>query len=219
MISRILFLSSMIVFLTACDGTNFYLPQITPEVVSSKTPVIISPTPIFVSAATSTETPLAPATPTGASTIFPTDSPTASPSITPSINATVESTVQPALTVDMVGCNTSLDISHQMGEVTNGFVLVRNISISDLTNVCATLSASDEARQHPDKTRCIASLPAHYQVTLKLTVDTGFREDTSIRVEVISQDGSSAVAARNSCRELGLPDWVSKEIGIPSPMP
>jgi len=219
MLSRNLFLLSIFIFLTACDGADFYLPQITPVVISSKTPAIISPTPIFVSAVTSTETSLASSTPTGVATLLSTESPTAYPSITASLEPTVESTAQPALTVDIVGCNTSLDISHQMGEVTNGFVLVRNMGPSDLTDVCATLSASDEARQHPEKTRCAISLPAGYQVTLKLTVDTGFREDTSIRVEVISREGSSAVASRNSCREIGLPDWVSKDIGFPSPIP
>jgi hypothetical protein len=154
-------------------------------------------------------------------------------SLTPSPSATLTATIAAsqtltpsatstnlaALTLDIVGCNTSLDISHQMGEVTNAYALIRNVSPMDFTNVCATLTASDEARQHPDKTRCVASLPSRHQVTLKLTVDTGFRQDTAIQVEIISNDGISAIALKPSCREVGLPDWVLQASGEPGPIP
>ena len=61
-----------------------------------------------------------------------------------------------------------------MGVVTNAYVTISNLGNGNLTNVCAKSSVSDEARRSQDKSECILSLPAGYQVTLKLTVDTGF---------------------------------------------
>jgi len=106
-----------------------------------------------------------------------------------------------------------------MGEVTNAYPIIRNSTGSDLTNVCATLTASDEARLHPDKTSCIASLPNGFQVTLKLTVDTGFKQDTSIHVDVTSNEGVTASLTRSSCRDIGLPGWVPDKTGVVEPIP
>ena len=120
--------------------------------------------------------------------------------------------------MDIIGCNTGLDILHQMGEVTNAYPVVRNYAQQNLTNVCATLSASDEARVHPDKTGCVASLPAGYQVVFKLTVDTGIGQDTSIQVVAHTNEGISASASRPSCRNIGLPDWLPDKVGVVEPI-
>jgi hypothetical protein len=122
------------------------------------------------------------------------------------------------LLLEMVGCNTSLDLRHQMGEVTNAFARLQNPGDADLSGVCATLSASDEARQHPDKAACIPSLPAGHQVILKLTVDTGFNQDTSILVEVTADQGSASLS-RPSCTAIGLPGWVPDQVGVLQPIP
>jgi hypothetical protein len=106
-----------------------------------------------------------------------------------------------------------------MGEVTNAYPIIRNNSGKLLTNVCATLTASDEARLHPDKTACLSSLPNGYQVVLKLTVDTSFKRDTSIRIDVTSQEGFSFSLARSSCRDIGLADLVTINIGVVEPIP
>jgi hypothetical protein len=121
--------------------------------------------------------------------------------------------------MDILGCNTSLDITHQMGEVTNAYPIIRNNTGKELTNVCATLTASDEARLHPDKTGCVASLPNGYQVLFKLTVDTGFKQDTSIRVDLTSKEGFTLSLSCSSCRDIGLPGWVPDKIGIVEPTP
>jgi hypothetical protein len=123
------------------------------------------------------------------------------------------------LQMDILGCSTSLDITHQMGEVTNAYPIIRNNTGKELTNVCAKLTASDEARLHPDKTGCVASLPNGYQVLLKLTVDTGFEQDTSIRVDVTSKEGFTLSLSRSSCRDIGLPGWVPDKIGMVEPIP
>ena len=106
-----------------------------------------------------------------------------------------------------------------MGEVTNAYPVVRNNTGNTLTNVCATLLASDEARIHPDKTACITALPAGFQVTLKLTVDTGTGQDTAIQVNVSTTEGNSATAARSSCRAIGLPGWLPDKVGMVEPIP
>jgi len=66
----------------------------------------------------------------------------------------------------IIGCNTGFDISHGMGEVTNAYVTLQNTGSVDLPNTCGLLRAADEGRPHPDKAKCVDSLPAGYQVTL-----------------------------------------------------
>jgi len=106
-----------------------------------------------------------------------------------------------------------------MGEVTNVYPIIHNKTGNELTNVCVTLAASDEDRLHPDKTSCVPSLPNGFKVMLKLTVDTGFKQDTSIRVDVSSKEGSIVSLTRSSCIDLGLPGWVPEKVGILEPIP
>ena len=61
-----------------------------------------------------------------------------------------------SVAVDILGCNTSIDITHGMGEVTNAYVTVKNTGMVDLPNTCALLRAIDEDREHPDKKVCVA---------------------------------------------------------------
>jgi hypothetical protein len=117
-----------------------------------------------------------------------------------------------------VGCNTSLDVTHGMGEVTNAYPVIRNRTNAELTNVCGLLMASDEGRLHPDKNGCIASLLPGYQVVLKLTVDTGFQQDTSIQVNVTTDQGFTASVSHTSCKSIGLPGWVPLRVGIVEPI-
>ena len=106
-----------------------------------------------------------------------------------------------------------------MGEVTNAFPVIQNYTGNSLTNVCATLAATDEARPHPDKTACVAKLPAGYQVILKLTVDTGLGKDTGIQVAVNTNEGLNTSASRTSCREIGFPGWLPAKVGVIEPIP
>jgi hypothetical protein len=105
-----------------------------------------------------------------------------------------------------------------MGEVTNAYPVVRNFTGKNLTNVCATLSASDEARVHPDKTACIDILPTGYQVILKLTVDTGNGQDTAIQVVVRTTEGYATSIAHSSCLDIGLPVWLPDKVGVKEPI-
>ncbi len=148
-----------------------------------------------------------------------TGSPTATLTETLTLAPSPVFTQAPLLGLEILGCNTSLDITHGMGEVTNAYPLIRNRASTDLSNVCATLSASDEARRHPDKTACISILPAGDQGTLKLTVDTGFKQDTSITVDVTTDQGLTASVRQSSCRDLGLPGWVPAKVNVVEPIP
>jgi hypothetical protein len=106
-----------------------------------------------------------------------------------------------------------------MGEVTNAYPVISNGTGNNLTNMCATLSAIDEARIHPDKTACVALLPTGYQVTLKLTVDTATGQDTAIQVVVTTNEGLGATTTRPSCADIGLPGWVPEMVGVLHPIP
>ena len=193
--------------LAACSGITIPLVVNTPLLSSTALPDIHSPTPPFIPSNQPTLT-----IPPMIFTI------TGIPFITPTTTLPA-STQTPSMQVDIIGCNTSFDITHQMGEVTNAYALVRNNSANDLTDLCATLTASDEDRHHPDKTSCFANLPNGFQVTMKLTVDTGYKEDTSIRVDVIAKDGALLSITRSSCRVIGLPGWVPDKIGLMEPIP
>lgn len=91
-----------------------------------------------------------------------------------------------------------------MGEVTNAFIVVRNTGGVELTNLKVTLKALDEGREHPDKTVEVASLATSYKVTLKLTVDSTYQEDTPIQVEVSGDAGLFHRVGADSCRDIGL---------------
>ena len=194
---------SFVFILASCNGWTIPRLGIPPKASPSPLPGIISPTPSFNPSLTLIGT----LTPTLTSTSTPTSTASASP------------TSSGALELDLLGCNTSLDITHGLGEVTNAYPVIRNRTGADVTDICATLAASDEAKTHPDKTVCTPALPAGYQVTLKVTVDTGFRQDTSIAVAVVTQQGLTAYTERASCRDLGFPGWLPGKVGLVEPIP
>ncbi len=192
----------ILLVLTACSGIQ--LPAFkTPILAPSRPPALISPTPPFILSPTvSTPT----TTLTGTFTVSPTQTDTPTITLTP--------TPIPIIEVDIVACDTSQDVMHLMGEVTNAYPVIRNRTNVELTNVCGLLLASDEARLHPDKSGCTAALLPGYQVVLKLTVDTGFQQDTSIQVDVTTDQGFTASVSHTSCKAIGLPGWVPLKVGI-----
>ena len=91
-----------------------------------------------------------------------------------------------------------------MGEVTNAFVTLKNTGGVQLTNLKATLFALDEGREHPDKTIEISSIPIAYQVTIKLTADSTYRQETPIQIEVSADGGLFQRVGSDSCEDIGL---------------
>ena len=91
-----------------------------------------------------------------------------------------------------------------MGEVTNAYVTLKNNTGVDLTDLCTTLNAKDEGRIHPDKTVCVPMLADGQQVTLKLTVDSTYKVETPIQVEVKSGEILLARIPKDSCTDIGL---------------
>ena len=121
----------------------------------------------------------------------------------PTNTATLPS-VLPNIILEVLGCNTSIDITHGMGEVTNAYIILKNFTGTDMIDVCTTLAALDEGRVHPDKTVCVPELKRGFQVTLKLTVDSTYKADTPIQVEVKSSGNLIARIGQDSCTDIGL---------------
>lgn len=200
---------------------NIILP--TPATLAPPSTVTFPPTPFTM---TSTITPTLPG-PTSTFTPFLEPTLTEIP-ITPSLTAMATDTATAigtvptplvSITVTILGCNTSIDITHGMGEVTNAYITVSNIGTTELNNVCATLNALDEGRPHPDKTKCVPTLPISYQVTQKLTVDTTFHQVTPIQIEVNDNHGLLQRVAQDACTNIGIfvPD--GSDLGVVKPIP
>lgn len=190
--------------LTSCNGWFFqrspYNPP-TPFLPATRTPAIVSPTAVVVG---NSATPaIATATSLSNNTPLPaiTDTPPVFPSQTASATAT---SPVPSIAVEVLGCNTSIDVTHGMGEVTNAFVNLKNTGNVELTNLKATLNARDEGREHPDKTVELTALPVNYEVSIKLTVDSTYQEETPIQVEITADGGLFQRVGADSCRDIGI---------------
>jgi len=194
-------------FLASCGGWFIQpLPNNppTPFLPPTNTPSIFTPTPVVIGVASATPQiatstnysfPTATNTSTATAQLNPTDTPTITQTNLPS---------GPSLSVEVLGCNTSFDVTHSMGEVTNAFIVIQNTGGVELTNLKATLYALDEGREHPDKTVDVTSLLAGYEVTLKLTVDSTYREETPIQIEVRADGGMFQRVGADSCKDIGL---------------
>jgi len=206
---KYVFVFIMMFLVTSCNGWFFqpspYNPP-TPFLPATNTPSIVSPTPVVIGVNSATPlitTPIAIAsnTPFGVNT----NTPVAVFTETPVIPDTGPTTVPTAsVSVEVLGCNTSIDVTHGMGEVTNAYITLKNSGNVELTNINATLNALDEGRVHPDKTVELSSLPVAYQVTVKLTVDSTYREETPIQIEVTADGGLFQRVGQNSCKDIGL---------------
>jgi hypothetical protein len=184
--------------LSSCNGWIIQpLPGPTPFLPATPTPSIFTPTPVVIGVTSASAT-SGIASPT-ATTIIPTNTETSIPMPT-----LTSSPTGPAIAIKVLGCNTSIDITHSMGEVTNAFVTLKNTGGMELTNIKVTLFALDEGREHPDKTVELTSLPIGYQVTVKLTVDSTYQQESAIQVEVISNQGTFPREGSASCTDIGV---------------
>lgn len=203
---------------TSCNGWTIQpLPNNpTPFVLPTRTPAVFSPTPVIIGATSTSTVPAPTITPT----FFPTNTnmPPATFTEAPVNTFTPTSLVNaPALQIIVLGCNTGIDISHGMGEVTNAYVTLKNIGNVDLTNLIATLYALDEGREHPDKVQEMTSLPIRYEITLKMTVDSTYKQESPIQVEVSSDQKLFPREGLGSCRDIGL--FAPKPEGLNTPVP
>lgn len=190
--------------LASCNGwviqpgpnppTPFLPPTQTPSIFTA-TPVVISPASVTPAPQMPTWTPIPFITATTAPTLIPSDTPVSVQTNAPS---------GPSISVEILGCNTSLDVTHSMGEVTNAFVIVSNTGGIDLANLKVTLNALDEGREHPDKTVEVPSLLVGYKVNLKLTVDSTYQAETPIQIEVTGDAGLFQRVGADSCKDIGI---------------
>lgn len=210
----------MAFLLTSCD-TFGVAPQPFPvqSPIPSNTPAIVTATPLIIPPPTFNNTPIdATITPQPLGLDTETPPPTPTFALDPPSPTASQPTDQP-VSIEILGCNTSLDILNGMGEVTNAYVVIKNASPSDLPNSCALLRAIDEGREHPDKKVCVNSLPSNNQVILKLTVDSTYRQDTVIQVDVLSNEIVLLRVDRQSCRDIGLFGGVPANTGVIQPIP
>jgi hypothetical protein len=202
--NKITLIILMMLLLASCNGWVIqpgpFNPP-TPFLPPTNTPSIFTATPLVI-AASATSTPQVP-TLTPIPFITPTTAPTLLPSNTPE-NIQTSPPSGPSVAVEILGCNTSIDVTHGMGEVTNAFVVLRNIGGTELTNLKVVLNARDEGREHPDKTLEVASLLVGYKVALKLTVDSTYQADTPIQVEISGDSGLFHRVGAESCKDIGV---------------
>jgi hypothetical protein len=209
----IVFLTMFLV--TSCNGWFFqssYNPP-TPFLPPTNTPPIVSPTPVVI--AVNSPTPII------ATLVVITNTPFVVFTNTPLITDTSIPTFSvPTLlvSVEILGCNTSIDVTHSMGEVTNAFVTLKNTGNIELTNLHITLNALDEGREHPDKTVELTSLPVAHQVSFKLTVDSTYREETPIQIEVTADGGLFQRLGADSCRDIGIFAPNPDDLKTPAPI-
>ena len=205
------FVGNKLIKLEVEDDTNWNV-EFTPGIITP-TPFIIPP-PVFVN----TETPSSNVTVISPVTAEITFTPTPTTTFTP-IPPTETFTPSPIQSVNLaiLGCNTSIDITHGMGEVTNAFVTVINNGTIDLPNACAILRAIDEDREHPDKKICVTNLPSQQQVSLKLTVDSQYKVDTIIQIDVTSNEITLLRLDKQSCRDISLFGGAPSDIGVIKP--
>jgi hypothetical protein len=212
-----------VVILAACDAFGAVpqpivggtpIPSNTPGIVTA-TPIILTPTNAQTAMPGVTE--IVPVTPTNTETPLPTFTNTPLPP-TETATLTLTSTPMKSVSVDILGCNTSIDITHGMGEVTNAYVTVKNTGMTDLPNTCALLRAIDEDREHPNKKVCIPNLPVQNQVTLKLTVDSTYKQNTIIQVDTTSNDVILLRVDKPSCTDIGLFGGEPADLGTVKPI-
>jgi hypothetical protein len=206
--------------ITSCNGW-FFQPSPynapTPFLPATNTPPIVSPTPVVISVNSATPV-IATSIPVITNTPLAVFTDTPLPVVTNTSGFTETASVpMPAVSVEVLGCNTSIDVTHGMGEVTNAFVTLKNTGNVDLTNLKATLNALDEGRVHPDKTVELTLLPVAYEVTIKLTVDSTYREETPIQIEVTGDSGLFQRVGESSCSDIGL--LVPKPEALMTPIP
>ncbi|GMV32296.1 hypothetical protein FBQ83_02915 [Chloroflexi bacterium CFX5] len=207
-------------FLGACDVWGV-APQPFPALspVPTGTPPIVTPTPLIIPPPTFNST-VTPAATSNLSTAIASEIPSATVSSTAAQPAATDTfaAIQ-AVAVEILGCNTSIDIRNGMGEVTNAYVIVKNTGTLDLPNACGLLRAKDEDRAHPDKKVCVPNLPAQHQVTLKLTVDSAYRKETVIQVDALSNEVVLLRVDKESCRDINLFGGVPANVGVIEPIP
>lgn len=196
------------IFLSSCTGWGVApqpFPVLTP--IPSSTPGIVTPTPFIIPPPIFGETSTPSTNVTVISPVTPENTFTPTPTLTfTPIQPTVTFTFVPVQSANLIilGCNTSIDITHGMGEVTNAFVTVKNTGTIDLPNTCAILRAIDEDREHPNKKVCLSNLPAQNEVNLKLTVDSQYKVDTIIQVDITSNEVTLLRLDKQSCKDISL---------------
>ena len=148
-----------------------------------------------------------------------TDTPPPSPTFSPGPpSPTNTQPIIQAVELEILGCDTGFDVQNGMFEVTNAYVTIKNTGTIDLENTCALLRAVDEGRDHPDKKVCAGTLPVQNLVTLKLTIDSTYKKDTVIQVDVTTNEYILLRLDKQSCRDINLFGGPPADLGVIKPI-
>jgi hypothetical protein len=120
------------------------------------------------------------------------------------ITALPTSTPGPAqVNVFLEGCETGVEGVSGRGEITYAYVRVDNAGSVDVENVYLLAQATDpDSTLHPSSLEFIHHLPAGYQTTRRLIVDTRLGKATTITAFLTGPSGLHEVDARPECQEL-----------------
>lgn len=217
---KVISLAAWALLLTSCDVWGIApqpIPVLSP--VPSNTPSIVTATPLIIPPPNFDFT----ATPGGISTTQPPATTEENPPPTPTfiLDTPSPTNTQPiiqAVELEILGCDTGFDVQNGMFEVTNAYVTIKNTGTIDLENTCALLRAIDEGREHPDKKVCAGTLPVKNLVTLKLTVDSTYKQDTIIQVDVTTNEFTLLRLDKQSCRDINLFGGTPTDLGIIKPI-
>ena len=122
----------LVFLLSSCNGWVFRPGSgPTPFLPPTPTPRIHTPTPVVIGANTSTPA-IATLTSTAVLTTMPSITDTAAFTPTATLTGTPGG---PAIAILILGCDTSVDVTHGMGEVTNAYVTLKNTGGVELSNI------------------------------------------------------------------------------------
>lgn len=210
---KVIAIAAWTFLLTSCDVWGIApqpLPVLSP--VPSNTPSIVTATPLIIPPPTFDFT----TTPTSATTEQ--NPPPTSTLFLDTLSPTNTQPIIQAVELEILGCDTGFDVQNGMFEVTNAYVTIKNTGTIDLVNTCALLRAIDEGREHPDKKVCAGTLPVQNLVTLKLTVDSTYKQDTVIQVDVTTNEFTLLRLDKQSCRDINLFGGAPADLGVIKPI-
>lgn len=211
---KILVFAFLSFLLSSCDVWGVAPSRPIQPVAPTNTPAIVTPTPIILPPPT-----LASGTAFPVTLVTTTDTPPPSSTFSPDTpSPTNTQPIIQAVKLEILGCDTGFDLQNGMFEVTNAYVTIKNTGTIDLENTCALLRAIDEGREHPDKKVCAGTLPVQNLVTLKLTVDSTYKEDTIIQVDVTTNEYVLLRLDKQSCRDINLFGGTPVDLGVIKPI-
>lgn len=169
---------------------SFSIPQLQFNLDTTNTPL----PPTETNTPTSTPTPTKSLTPTPTFTSTPSPTPSSTPTPPPKLNIMIQS------------CDIGIDLLNNLGEVTNAYITVQNIGERDISDINMLLTANDEQKPYAKRSFTLQYLPADYEITVKLTVDTESMVDTVLTFTLDAEPEVHEKITKEGCTNR-IPDF------------